>query len=130
MGYRINWDNNDRTVVLQEYTETPTKNDLYKLARRSNQMLQSVDHRVHLIVDETKINWTLNATDLKFLERHVPPNQGVVVVIVANANLAYKKVMQNVGRAIAPKAYDAPHFVESLVEARQFLSENHDVVYP
>jgi hypothetical protein len=89
-----------------------------------------VDHTVNLIIDESNINWTLNSADLKYLEQHVPANQGTAVIIVPKGNLPYKQVMQNVGRAVAPKAFDKPFFAESIEEAREFLQDNLDVKYP
>ncbi len=130
MGHYIAWDNEEKTVVLQQYTEDPGKNDLYDLARKSAEMLNSVDHTVHLIIDESNVDLTLNSADLKFLEQHVPANQGAVAVIVPPGHMAYKTVMQNVGKAVAPKAFDKPVFVSSVEEAREVLQQNFGVTYP
>ena len=52
MGYLIQWDNEEKTVVFQQYTGNPVKDDLYHLAEESALMLNSVPHIVHLIIDD------------------------------------------------------------------------------
>ena len=98
MGYLIRWDNEQKTVVFQQYTGKPIKDDLYHLAEESAQMLKSVSHPVHLIIDERTIKLTLSSSDIKFLEKNVPPNQGAVVMVVSKSDLNYKKVVQNMGK--------------------------------
>ena len=70
MGHEIHWDNEAKTVVYQQYTGTPVKDDLYYLAEESAAMLNSVDHTVHLIIDERMIKLTLTSADIKFLEKN------------------------------------------------------------
>ena len=64
MGYLIHWDNEEKTVVFQQYTGNPVKDDLYHLAEESALMLNSVPHIVHLIIDERTIKLTLSSTDI------------------------------------------------------------------
>ena len=130
MNHSIQWDNAERTVILQQYTDKAVKDDLYDLSKQSAEMLKSVSHRVHLIIDERPIKVTLNYTDIKYLESNVPENQGAVVMIVDKSGLTYKKLIQDVGKTLAPKAFDQPYFAETLEEARQLLQEQFEVHYP
>ena len=130
MNHLIRWDNAEKTVVLQQYTEKAVKDDLYDLSKQSAQMLKSVSHRVHLIIDERPIKVTLSYADIKYLETNVPENQGAVVMIVDKSGLTYKKMIQDVGKSLAPKAFDQPYFAETLDEARQLLQEHFAVHYP
>jgi hypothetical protein len=130
MSYSIQWDNADQTVVFQQYTDKAVKEDLYSLSKKSAEMLRSVAHPVHLIIDERPVKVTLNYTDIKFLESNVPENQGAVVMIVNKSGLAYKKMIQDLGRTLAPRAFDQPYFAETLEEARQLLQEQFAVHYP
>ena len=130
MSYSIQWDNADQTVVFQQYTDKAVKEDLYNLSKKSAEMLRSVAHTVHLIIDERPVKVTLNYTDIKFLESNVPENQGAVVMIVNKSGLAYKKMIQDLGRTLAPKAFDQPYFAETVEEARQLLQEQFAVHYP
>ena len=42
MSYLIQWDNVEKTVVFQQYTENPVKDDLYHLSEESAKMLKTV----------------------------------------------------------------------------------------
>jgi hypothetical protein len=130
MGYLIGWDNEEKTVVFQQYTGIADKDDLYKLAEESAHMLKSVPHRVHLIIDEHNVKMNLNAADMKHLENLVPPNQGGVVLVVHKNSLPYKKYLHDVGAKVAPKTFEQPFFAAAVEEARQFLQTQFDVRYP
>jgi len=129
MGYLIQWDNAEKTVVLQQYTDNPVKDDLYHLAEQSALMLKSVSHTVHLIIDEGTSKLTLSSADINFLERNVPTNQGTVVMVVSKSGQSYKKLMQNVGKTMAPKAFRQNFFVTTVEEARHLLQEQFKVSY-
>ncbi len=130
MAYKIDWDNPEKTVVLQQYILPASKDDLYMLAKESSKLLNSVYHTVHLIIDERNINMVLNSSDMRYLERLTPGNQGVVIMIVDETALKYKEVVQTIGKKIAPQAFDKPFFAASIEEAREFLVENFDIHYP
>jgi hypothetical protein len=129
MGYKIGWDNEDKTVVLQQYTEAGSKEDLYSLAQKSAQMLSTVNHHVHLIIDERNMRYVLNPTDMAYLEEHVPMNQGAVIVVVPPGKVGYKTSIQRIGHSVAPNAFAEPYFAQSLDEARRFLQEAFGVHY-
>lgn len=130
MGHDIRWDNEEKTVVFQQYTDTPVKDDLYYLAEKSAALLKSVLHTVHLIIDERSIKLTLTSADIQFLEKNVPPNQGVVVMLVNKNDLNYKKFVQNFGQKLAPNAFFQTYFATSPEEARKILQQHFDVHYP
>ena len=129
MGYQIEWDNEEKTVVFQQYTGNPVKDDLYHLAEQSALMLNSVPHTVHLIIDERTIKLTLSSTDIKYLEKHVPTNQGVVVLIISKSGVVYKKLVQEIGKTLAPNAFKQTFFVTTVEEARQLLQDHFEVHY-
>ena len=130
MNHSIRWDNAEKTVVLQQYTDKAVKDDLYDLSKQSAEMLKSVSHQVHLIIDERPIKVTLSYADIKYLEDNVPENQGAVVMIVDKNGLTYKMLIQDVAKTLAPKAFDQPYFAETIEEARQLLQEHFEVHYP
>ena len=130
MSYLIQWDNEEMTVVFQQYTEKPVKDDLYHLSEESAKMLNTVSHIVHLIIDERATKVTLNSADIKFLESNVPVNQGAVVMVIDKSGLPYKKVMQEVGKSLAPRAFSQPFFASTPEEARQLLQDQFEVHYP
>jgi hypothetical protein len=129
MGHNISWDNEEKTVVFQQYTDGAVKEDLYQLAQKSAQMLQTVEHVVHLIIDERKIDLILNSADMSYLEKLTPKNQGAVVMIVPPSKLKYKTVVQKLGKHLGPNAFAQPYFAESVEEARKFLRDSFGVGY-
>ena len=92
-------------------------------------MLKSVPHTVHLIIDERTSKLTLSSSDINFLEKNVPTNQGTVVMVISKSSLTYKKLMQNVGKTLAPKAFNRNFFVTTVEEARELLQEQFEVHY-
>ncbi len=130
MSYLIQWDNAEKTVVFQQYTDHPVKDDLYRLAEESAAMLKSVRNTVHLIIDERAIKMSLSAKDIQYLEDNVPKNQGAVVMVLDESGLAYKKLMQDVGKIMAPKAFEQPFFAKTIEDARQLLHDQFGVQYP
>lgn len=129
MAHRITWDNDEKTVVLQEYVGNATKDDLYLMAKESAAMLATVEHRVHLIIDERNIQLTLNNTDMRYLEKLLPPNQGLVIVIPPKNAMIFKKMTKNIGDKIAPKSFSETIFMESIEEARALLKASLGVAY-
>lgn len=130
MGHTIHWDNTEKTVVFQQYTDHPVKDDLYQLAEKSAAMLLTVPHTVHLIIDERTVKLTFTAADMQYLEKNVPPNQGAVVMLVDKTNLSYKKFVQEFGRKVVHKVFDQPYFATTPEEARQLLQDLFEVHYP
>jgi hypothetical protein len=90
MAYSINWDNEEKTVVLQQYTSNVSKDDWYQLAQQSAAMLATVSHTVHIIIDERNADLTATSTDMQYLEKLVPPNEGVCIIVVPQEKFLYK----------------------------------------
>lgn len=127
MGHRVGWDNETKTVVLQEYTDPATKDDLYHLALKSSQLLAQYEHTIHIIVDERLRDFGLNSADMNYLEKILPKNQGMVIVVIQPENLTYKTITQQISKRIGPNAFRDPVFVETLEEARRILQQHFGV---
>jgi hypothetical protein len=130
MAHTIRWYNEDKTVVLQQYDNDVTKDDLYQLALESAKMLAEHDHTVHLIIDERNSNIVFTSADMAFLEKKVPGNQGVVVLVVRPETLSYKNLVQGMGKRIAPNAFDKTYYAETPEEAKKILQETFGVRFP
>jgi hypothetical protein len=130
MAHEISWDNPYKTVVLQVYTDNPSKDDLYQLAAKSSEMLKSVSHTVHLIIDERPINLILNAEDMTFLQKQAPRNQGAVVMLVDPSIVQYKTAIHNLGQKLGLGTFSPPLFASSIDEARDILCKHFGVRYP
>jgi hypothetical protein len=129
MGYIIQWDNAEKTVVLQQYTDDATKDDWYQMAQESARMLNSVPHTVHLIIDERNVNLVATAADMHFLEDLVPANEGTAVIVTSRMKFRYKQLSKKIREQILPGTSHEAHFVESIEDARKLLQEQYGVVY-
>jgi hypothetical protein len=130
MGHEISWDNNDKTVVLQQYVDEAKKGDLFSLAKKSAAMLNTVPYVVHLIIDERISKLTLSGSDMRYLEKFTPPNQGAVIMVIQPNEVTYKTMVNRIGKTVAPKSFDLPYFVSTIEEAREILKETFEVNYP
>jgi hypothetical protein len=130
MSHHTGWDNEARTVILMQYDKGAIKDDLYIMAKENAALMASVEHTVHLIIDETNIQLNLNSADMRYLERNVPPNQGHIALIPHPSSLMFKKIIVNMGNTIAPKAFDGIYYCRSVEEARELLQKEFNVKYP
>jgi hypothetical protein len=126
MGYAINWDNDDKTVLLQMYADPVSKDDLYHLIKQSAEMMAPCTHTIHVIIDERNVNFVLNSADLGYIQKMLPPNQGTVVLVVLPGNMTYKRVFLN--RTHHQVDRTETQFAETIAEARMLLQELYDDV--
>lgn len=127
MRYSVEWDNADKTVLLQTYAPGATKDDLYEVINTSVRMITSCAHVVHVIVDERNAQFLLNPVDFKYMDKTLPPNQGICVIVVLPGNITYKQVA--LSRVPYTTSHGGSYFVTSLEEARLFLQEQYGVHY-
>lgn len=123
--YRVEWDNADKTVVLQTYLTGVTPTDIYQMAYTSADMLETVDHTVHIIIMPSGRR-VMNAHQLNQINKLVPENQGAVLVVGST----YEKLLKKMGEKIALSAVKDSEIIGSVADARQFLIEHYGVVYP
>lgn len=129
MGFSIGWDNEEKTVVLQQYIDNVTKDDWYNMAQQSAEMLATAPHTVHIIIDERSADLTATSTDMRFLEKLVPPNEGVCVIVVPREKFLYKEMTKRLREKFIPDKQHDAYFVETIEDARQLLQEQFEVVY-
>ncbi|MAU12056.1 MAG: hypothetical protein CL607_19695 [Anaerolineaceae bacterium] len=125
-NYRIEWDNAEKTVVLQTYLTGATSADVYEMAHKSADMLKTVDHNVHLIVVRSSGPPAVTAHELSQINKLVPNNQGKLLVVGS----LYDQMLIKSGDKIAPRTVQNSQVVKTVDDARQFLIEHYGVVYP
>lgn len=103
MKHQITWDNEDKTVVLQEYFEGATKSDFHELVKESAALLKTVQHPVHVIIDERKILLMLEPSDLTFIKDWMPENEGTVVVVIPPARVEFRLAFQSLSKQLLRK---------------------------
>lgn len=122
MGIMVEWDNPEHTVIRFIYTGQWSVDDLFSATQESRVMMDSVNHRVHGIIDmrSSKLvpNGALSLGRNVSLRKH--PNQGRSIVIGAN-NLV--RTLFDVYRKVYRTSFDetAYSFATTLEEARSQL---------
>ena len=121
MTHEVFWDNETKTVLRQEYYDSPTVEEIVEVATKTNEMLKTVSHPVHLIIQQQHRGLRERQAFIKAadqLESHVAPNQGIVIVI--DPSIALQFSIKSMA-LVAPKAATQVHQVHTLEEAREFI---------
>ncbi len=83
MPYRVQWGNDERTIIHEIYEGVLTVEDYYQASEETNRLLDTVPHAVDVIADASRITLIkgnmLNAARQVSLKSR--PNQRMVVVV-------------------------------------------------
>ena len=116
MPIQVKWFNTSKTIILQSYHTPWTWDNYHASAKEIDQMLDSVDYPVDLIVDFSD-GAVLPAKALSHFRRAVMdihPNRGLVVMVGMNPYLA---ALQNVLEQMVPHSAARSRIAETLDEA-------------
>jgi hypothetical protein len=130
MHHRVEWGNDEQTVILQTYFDQTSTADQMEVAQESKRLAESVPHTVHIIIDGRKGNQIPNirVSHLAPLaEMTVPTNQGIVVCVGFSD---FIKGLVNIARLIAPRAAGNVRFVRTVDQAWALLKEEAGVEPP
>ncbi len=125
MGIIVDWDNPEKTVIRFVYSGQWTFGDLFDAMQASRELMDTVDHPVHGIIDmqESKLmpNGALSLGRNVTMRRH--PNQGKSIIVGASG---FARTLYDVYRKVYRTTFDesAFAFASTLDEARQLL-ESH-----
>ena len=121
MGIRLEWDNEEKTVLCHVYEGNWTVDDFYLAVDESRKLLLGVDHPVDLIIDMRTggdpPSGVLSA--YQYADRQVPDNQRLIVMVNPGAVMqAFNRIVGN----IAPRASENRYLVDSMEEARELIA--------
>ncbi len=122
MGISVNWDNDDKQIILVTYHQPWNWEDFETSLAEISTLLRSVPHMVDLIVD-VQDGGELPRDALSRFRRmteKVPPNQKRLVLVGGDA--FDKALMHTVQKTTRTTFRELEmHFVTSLQEARDWL---------
>jgi hypothetical protein len=83
MGIRIEWDNEEKTIIRHVYEGLWTLQDYYALIDENYRQIDSVGHKVDIINDLRKMAALPPdvAAGIRYAVRHAHPNEGVNVIV-------------------------------------------------
>jgi len=122
MSTEITWDGPDHTILLEIITGSYTMEDYRGMIDEAAHRLSQEDHVVHIISDFRNAGPTpSNAlSGALYAEKHMAPNQGIVVFVGVNALLqSFINVTHKADLKTARHLYTA----RSLEEARRIIVE-------
>ncbi len=87
MAIQVNWENDEKTVLLNIYEGAWTMDDFYLAVQQTNALLDSVSHRVNIIFDVAKSpnfpKGFMGAIRTQSQKPHA--NNGIMVIVGINA---------------------------------------------
>ena len=125
MGIVVEWDNPEQTIIRFAYSGQWTFGDLFDAMQVSRDMMDSVNHPVHGIVDmqDSKLmpNGVLSLGRNVTMRKH--PNQGRTIIVGASG---FARTLYDVYRKVYRSTFDesAYGFAASLDEARHILTSH------
>jgi hypothetical protein len=97
MHITMDWDNSEKTILRMTFADGWTWDDLYVIAPVAASQMRSVEHTVHVLVDNTRTRRLAEGGPSRAVDlmKALPPNLGYVVVVTHN--LAVRRVLKSVG---------------------------------
>jgi hypothetical protein len=123
MNGQLVWDNDEHTILRQIYSDHLQASDILEMATKTYEMLLTVPHTVHLIIEMPPFTRAIRQSWLEAsqkLNRTVAPNQGVVVSVIKTGGVDL--LAKSIGVA-APKAAKNVFEAKSVEEARALIAE-------
>lgn len=120
MGFITIWENDEKTILRQIYTDRWTVDDFIACTDRTHRLLKSVPHTVHLIIDLSQAVRTPSniLSAMRYAEQHVNDNLGLIAIVGADD---FAKQVFAPAKRLAPNATGRITFVETLPEAYAHL---------
>jgi ribosomal protein S15P/S13E len=125
MSIDVYWDNDEKTIIRQDFAGNWTKDDYFAAIDESYKMSETVNHPVDTIIDMR--NNTTNPIQLmnifstaNKLESHVSDNQRAVVIVGANVTIEFALRM---AKRIAKRAAENSHTARTLEEAYDIIAK-------
>ena len=123
MPIHLVWDNDDKTILRQVYDGQWTVDDFNEAVVRNVEIQATVSHPVDVITDlrhSTTQTRIMIAAVARHMERHVPPNQRLVIMVGADAFL---KIIARISRTLAPRTAKNAHMVDTIEEAYAIIRQ-------
>ena len=126
MAGRIQWDNDEKTILLHIYEGVVTLQDYFHVTNQSKAAIKSLPHTVHTIMDRTGVEKLPEGITraLQYANKNLPPNQGMRLIIGAGPKT---RILMDIGRILAPKLISNVYFAHNIDEAREIIAR-HDTV--
>jgi len=121
MAGRIEWDNEDKTILLNTYEGDVVLEDYYRVTDLTFDELNKVPHTVHTIMlRNVKTTPTSMSKAMQYANKKTPANLGMSVIVGGSH---FTRIIVKMAKVIAPKLAKEVYFAESVEEARKIIAE-------
>jgi len=122
MAIQVVWGDEEKTIVHQTYGTEVSIANYYDGVKKRIELITSVTYPVDLIIDLNNANTNLKGvlTASRYANKHIPPNQRLVVI--AGANLFVKSLVGMLGK-ILPKISNTISFTKTVEEAYEMIAQ-------
>jgi hypothetical protein len=132
MGIRVNWDNDEQTIILCAFDGRWSWNDLYTALDTVQEMSDSVDHRVDAIINFSKADLIPSGSIFSLdgkkqaqkLASKASEARGLIVIAGANA---FIRGVYDTFRMFDKNISSGVYFVDSVKHARSLLLERQTI---
>lgn len=125
MPIKIEWFNDEKTILLETFEGRWTVDEYRQLIDQAAELLAEVDHTVDIIADGTDNGPRLPANLLRgglvYAVRHVPPNQGITVFVRIDA---VTETFVNIARNISPRLQKTLFTADNLDQALNLITQH------
>jgi hypothetical protein len=126
MAGRIEWDNEEKTILLNIYEGDVVLEDYYRVTDLTFDELNKVPHTVHTImIRNVKTTPTSMSKVMQYANKRTPANLGMSVIVGGSQ---FTKIIVRMAKVIAPKLSKQVYFAESVEEARKIIAEKSDEI--
>ncbi|MDX2078534.1 MAG: hypothetical protein SFZ02_19030 [bacterium] len=121
MPGRIEWDNEEKTILLNIYEGDLVLEDYYRVTDMTFEELNKLPHTVHTIMLRNVRKTPTNMSKvMQYANKKTPPNLGMSVIVGGSQ---FTRIIVKMAKVIAPKLSKEVYFADSLEEARQIIKE-------
>ena len=116
MAYEIMWDDEDKTILRQIFSERVTMKDYYEANDEAIKLINQQAHNVDLILDlrTATIDMTGFLGAIRSVDKKIPTNLRLRVVVKANQ---FIRTMAGIAGKFTKRATEDLHFVDNIDEA-------------
>ena len=120
MAVSVAWENTQRSVLRVNCDAIWEAWDLRRPIEEVNRMLNSVPHKVDIVVDLTfsMVSPRNLLAMLSTIEEAHCENQGLLIIVRADSTI---KTLGSMARVMAPKSFSNLYFVDALEDTQRLL---------
>jgi hypothetical protein len=127
MPIQLFWDNDDKTILIQQYEGRWTVEDYYGLVDDFSVKCAEVPHTVHVIANLIGSSMPPGQmlSGIQYALKKYPPNTGVLVYVKMNRVM---NMFLELARQLSPRFAQFVYAADTLEEARQLIAEKSHLV--